>query len=410
MMPEAILDALGAVGGLSSMLSATLSANAGADHFVFEHPRALDMSKTKTKAIKLNSAANEGLAEMFNGMLGSDSIAIAWPRYCRIKQLCINLVRLFRLFHEGPCMRPAVFDVSRREIAEFCARSTAEIEAMFTIDLTAFEWNLSLVDQETLDRFFAQYNEIKKSRLMNTFIILCDRLVCYKAHIGDLTALNHRFIINMPTPTWAPFPFTEFDMKGALLLPGMSPNAITLFLTVLNKAFDLSYHLYNELQSPDIDVDQVAEFIVKNVAELQKIPELHRCKGAFKLICESLDMFKQRFNGYYRDFIHTNKSSVIFEHFILDVSKEKSSTPAVTRQFYKIVQYYRKVTADRTNDPRLKLVFDQIDEAFKKLEQGTTNLVSIREQGDSVAADDVAEEPADSDPLPDPTQKRLEDI
>lgn len=368
------------------------------------------MSRVKVKKVKISpTIKDEGLAEMFNQMLGAGSVnvTIAYPRYKKIRGLCEQLVKLFELLAGSPFMRAYKdFSAQKLQIEAFCTSSRESIVDMFRVDFSDYEWNLTLVEDELRKQFSEVYENMKKSDLVNTFIVMCDRLVPYKKNFMDLDKLNHRFITSMAGAEWAPFPFTTLNLKHIFSLAGVGENTITFFMTVLNRAYDLSRQLYEEIQSPDIDVDQFVDFIMKNIDEIQKRPELARCRDAFQKIKESVKLLKDRFNGYYRDFISTKDSTIMMQHFIIDVSKNTEANAKVTSQFRTIISYYRKIAQDQITNPKVKMLFDKVNDSFKELERGTENLVNIRES-DSNENTEVE----DSDPpLFTPVAKSAHDI
>lgn len=347
------------------------------------------MSKVKVKKIKVPIGADDGdLAEMFNQMLGTGSvnINIAYPRYKRIHGLCSQLVKLFRLLAESPFMRlHTEFAHQRAQIETFCAESQLSIDKMFRVDFAEYEWNLSLVEEEQKKNFTEVYEEMKKSELVNVLIIMCDRLVPYKKNYTDLDKLSHKFISAMAGAEWTPFPFSSLNLKYIFSLGGIGTNTIEFFMVILHKSYIMSHQLYEELQTPDIDIDQFVDFIMKNIDEIQKRPELSRCRDAFRKIKESVVLLKSNFNGYYRDFISTKDSTIIMQHFILDVSNKTEADARVTHQFRTIIAYYRKIAQDNITNPQIKMLFDKVNESFQALERGTENMVNI--------ATDAAEEP-----------------
>ena len=87
-------------------------------------------------------------------------------------------------------------------------------------------------------------------------------------------------------------------------------------------------------------------------------------------------MLRERFNGYYRDFIDTQDSSIIMQHFILDVSKTGTASAKVTGQFRTIISFYKKVAAQKGDaDPRMKSLFERLSASFKHTDADTLNLV-----------------------------------
>jgi hypothetical protein len=357
------------------------------------------MSRVKVKKIKMPIGKDEDIAEMFNQMLGAGSInmTIAWPRYRRIKSLVENLVKLFEMLNKSPFMEKNTnFANQRSEISKFCASAQTQIEAMFAMDFSDYEWNLNLVEEDLKTKFSEAYDRMKKSDLINTFVIMCSNLAVYKKYISDVNKLNHKFITSMAGAEWSPFPFTALNLKQIFSLDNIGENTIRFFMVVLNKAFELGYQLYKEISSPDVDVDQFVEIIMNSMNEIQKRPELSRCRKAFQKIKESVNLLKDKFGNYYRDFISTKDSTIIMQHFIIDVSKSADADTETTRQFRQIINYYRKIAQEQITNPRVKMLFDRVNESFKELERGAENLVNIRDDDSEDSDSDQIEVTADN--------------
>lgn len=356
------------------------------------------MSKVKVRKMKMSSASKDhDINGMFNQMIGTGSVNlhIAYPRYIRIKTLCTQLVKLFTMFSNSSFMKS--YDelcIQQNEIEEFCEDATEKINGYFSLDLTEYEWNLDAVSESDKDLFKKKYEAMKKSDMINKFIIICDRLVLYKKYIGDINNLNHKFINNMPGSEWKPFTFTSLNIKQVFSMNNISQNTIKFFMIVLNKTYELTLKLYEEISSPDIDIDQFIDVIMTNITDLKKRPELHRCKKAFGKITESVDLLKTKFNSYYRDFITTKDSSIMMEHFILDVSKTGKADPQLTLEFRKIIAFYRKMAQEQIKNPKMKVLFDKVNSYLKYLERGTENIVNINnedEEGSSEQDESVDE-------------------
>jgi hypothetical protein len=350
------------------------------------------MSKVKIKKIKVPIGMNdEDLSDMFNQMLGTGSVNlnIAYPRYKRVLGLCEQLIKLFELLASASFMNSASMSAAKTQLTAFCEHSRVRLAAIFSIDFADYEWNLSLVEDDLRKKFTEVYEEMKRSDLVNTFVILCDRLIPYKRHFIDVDKLNPKFIMAIPGVEWCPFPFVALNLKD-LFLSGISPNTKTFFMTILNKSYEFSRKIFEEIQSPDIDVDQFVDLIMRNIDELQCRPELSRCKDAFQKIKESVHLLKDRFNGYYRDFISTKDSTIMMQHFILDVSKSTSANVKVTHQFRTIISYYRKIAQNQITNPKIRAVFEKINESLATLERGTENLVNINSDEDGDADCDSA--------------------
>jgi hypothetical protein len=341
------------------------------------------MSKVKVKKIKVPvGVKDEGLAEMFNQMLGTGSvnITIAYPRYKKIKEICLQLIKLFEILSTCPfIIRQPQFAPHLKQLQTFCAESKERCAKIFCIDFTDYEWNLTTVEDELKKKFTEVYDAAKKDDLVRKFVIMCDNLVPYKKYFAEEDKFNHKFIHNMAGAEWCPFPFVNLNIKQIFNMSEVKENTILFFMTILHKAYTLSRKLYDELQSPDVDVDQFVEIIMSNINEIQKRPELHRCREAFQKIKDSVGLLKNNFNGYYRDFIGTNDSTIMMQHFIIDVSKKTEASATVTAQFRTIIKYYQKLSQDQEMNPKVKMLFDKVNESFKALEKNTENLVNIND-------------------------------
>ena len=354
------------------------------------------MSKVKVKKVKIPlTGKDDGISDMFNNMLGAGSanLTISYPKYLRIRNLCRSLIKVFIALADSPYLKTnPEFAPQRAELHEFCKSSTETIDQLFSMDLTEYEWNLETVDEEIKKRFAGVYEAAKKSKLVNTFIITCDRLVPYKQNFNDLEKLNPKFITCMAGTEWCPFSFSGLNYKMLFSQTNIKDNNIRFFMTILFKVFDFSYKLWQETVSPDCDVDQFVDVIMTNIDEIKKrAPELSRCGKAFKKITESVQLLKSNFSTYYRDFVETKDSTTMMQSFIMDVSKQTNSDPEVMREFREIIKYYKKLAKQQPNNPKMKALFDKVSDSFKQLEKGATNLVNIKTDPD--------EEPDDSDPI-----------
>lgn len=339
------------------------------------------MKGAKVKKVKVNLGKDDGISDMFNQMLGAGSInlSICYPKYIRMKKLCEQILKLIRILADSPYLKSKPeFENNIQQLISFA--DSNRIEKIFTQDLSKYEWNFSSAEDSVRNAFAKEYESVKKSNLIKNIILLCDRLVPHKQNFNDVDKLNSKFILNMTCAEWIPFPMCGLNFKYLFTLSDIGENNIRFFMTVLHKAHELSFKLWRESVSPDVDVDQFVEVIMNNIEEIQKkAPELSRCKKAFKKIKESVGLLKDQFNGYYRDFVQTKDSTIIMQNFIMDVSKSSGADPEVLREFRVIIKYYRKIASQQQTHPKLKVLFDKVNQSFKDLESGTSNLVKIKE-------------------------------
>lgn len=362
------------------------------------------MSKVKVKKMRLPVGGKDtDLSEMFNQMLGAGSvnITIAYPKYIKIRDICKDFVKVINLITTSAFMRKFsdMFTVPINEMIMFTQRAEQEIARVFRVDLSNYVWNFQILSVAQQEEFNVAYIDMKESKLIEEIIKTCDRLTPYKANF--LTEVDHSFIMKMPGIEWCPFTFTSLNLKQIFTQPEVGANTIKFFMVVVQKIYQLSRTIWDDISSPDIDVDQFVDVIMTNIEFIQKRPELSRCKKAFGKIKSSVNLLKDRFGNYYKDFIKTQESTIIFEHFILDVSKSTDIDPQEIAQFRTIIDYYRKIASQQSQNPKIKVLFEKVEESFKALEKNAPNI--SKEQNEPV--DDTPEPTAP--PKPDPVKSDM---
>lgn len=339
------------------------------------------MSKKRKIKILLGDDSGD-IADMFNQMIGAGRPAfhIAYPRYLKLDSICTQLLSLMRMFAGSPLMTS--YAEEKAEIDKFIEWAGAEHTRLFS-QRFGEDSTLAPPSEEDQDKFAQVYADAKKSDLVNSWVLMCDRLVPYKRHLSDVKNLSAKFILTMPGVEFCPFQFTRLNIKN-VICAGVSELTKEFILLVLAKAFSLSYSLYHEIILPDVEIDDFVNIVIKNITELQKRPELSRCGKAFKKIISSVHILKENFSSYYRDFVQSQNSMIMIEHFVLDVTKEVKADPETMRQFREIVKYYRKVSKDQANNPRVKSLLDNINMNLDAYERGTRNLGRKAPDGESV--------------------------
>ena len=164
-------------------------------------------------------------------------------------------------------------------------------------------------------------------------------------------------------------------------------------MIILLKVYSFTIEIYNVVRTPDIDVDQFIEIITSSITEIQKRPELNRCSKAFNKIKESVLLLKTNFNDYYRDFVETQDNTIIMQNFILDVSKNTKADLELTRQFRKIISYYREQAqkSGGQNNEKINMIFDKISETFKDYDIGLQN-IGIKKTGEGGETNEASED------------------
>jgi hypothetical protein len=347
--------------------------------------------KVRTKAVKVKSADTQEVSALFNQMIGVGNMEITYPKYITLRNICSSMVKVFTMLAESPFFKLNTnFSKQREEILQFCSVSCTQIQETFSIEYTG---DISLLSEEEQKKFDNHFMKMRKSPIIKSMTTIYNKLTLYKKHYSALDALSYKFIIQMAGVEWKPFPFTTLDLKYLFTLPNINDNTIYFFMTVLYKCHSIGQQLFQLLSSPDIDINKFVDVIMSNIEEIQKRPELHRCNKAFKKIKDSVQLLKDRFGNYYKDFLDTENQNIMMEHFILDVSKEANGDPQLIMQFRTIINYYRKQVQSTNMNPNIKAMVDKFAEQFGA-STGEQSEVKIKETlSDTDSGEDDTEKP-----------------
>lgn len=363
-------------------------------------------ARVKVKAVK-----DKELGDMFNQMLGAGNVnvQVCYPRYLQMKGYVEKVLQVLDLFNNQckfyesfPELLPC-----RVEINQYIERTKGLMAKDYFIDLSAYEWNLNNVDEELVKKFGQLYEDFKKSEVMNVLISVCDNLIAYKKYLGESAKLSHKFILSLPGVEFCPLPFTKLNIKYVVssAVSGETSNNSTnpmvdLVLTVLNKLLNLTHNLYKLISTPDIDIDEFVRVVMNNVDEARK--RIPRCNKAFDKLIKSVEMLKDNFSTYYRDFVQSSNSTIIIENFVLDVAKNTKADAELMRQFRTIISYYKKVAASQVKNPQVQGLLDKINEQFSKFDkfsnirgEGGASEGDVNIDDDDLDSDDSDETPAE---------------
>jgi hypothetical protein len=204
-------------------------------------------------------------------------------------------------------------------------------------------------------------------------LITCKKLIQYQKELENIDNLSDKFIINAPGVSLQLFSFTNLNFKYLFMHPVMNENNKKYVLIVLNMIYIKTYDIYNLVTSPDIDIDKFSDIIIESIQQAKK--SIPRCDKAFKKISQSVNILKNNFNTYYKDFIQTQQPTIIIEHYIYDLGNELDADAETTRQFKRIIMFYQKRynTSGKNKDPRISKMFDTINEKIKILDIDNDN-------------------------------------
>lgn len=226
----------------------------------------------------------------------------------------------------------------------------------------------------TIETVIPIYKRIKENEHIQQYLLLCKNLIKYKDFIGDKHNLDGSFIIEAPGHELYLLPFSDINFKflfdhyldDNIRKPEEIQNAKLYILMTLNMIFISVYDIYKLITTPDIDIEKFSEVIIQAIKESKK--QIPRCDGAFKIIANSAEMLKSNFNDYYKDFVISKNPTIIMENFVLDISKSTNMNNDTMRQFKKIIFHYRQKANSRPKDPKLDMIFENLDKIMSMME------------------------------------------
>lgn len=318
------------------------------------------MRKVKIKKIKKQIGDNN-LTEMFNQMIGAGESdpKIIVPKYSKVRRHLSIFSNIIKSATNDVLMKS--FPSKNNEYSEMID---------FSNSISSIEF-LDVKDSADKDgKVRKHYAELKKNNHVRMIILTCKNLIQYQTYLVDKEKDEDlTFVTRMPGLTWSPYPFSSLNIKEIISYPSLDKRIKKYLFTTLKISLITSKEIYKTLTSPDVDVKEFSRVIIESLSKVKK--SIPRCGKAFKKIEESVSLLEGNFDGYYKDFVQSQNPSTIIEGFVIDVSKTGGADAELARQFRTIINYYRKATAGKIKDPKIKKIFDLLNKNLNVMENST---------------------------------------
>lgn len=311
----------------------------------------------RTKVVKQN-LDQDGMSEMFSQLLGDEKsldINIIKDKYTKLNT---NINRLYKLC-DSFCNT-----IYNKVLINF------PNVKLYKMNMENFITDAKDVFPETIEdkdiiRFYLQ---VKEHKVIKDSIHMCKNLIIFKKYIENNENLSDNFLKSSKYKDIKIFPFCDFDLKIIYSFSKIDDSIKKYILIFLNMLYNTTYDIYQVITSPDVDISKFSDIIINSIAQAKKL--VPRAGKAFKKIEESVDLLQSNFGNYYKDFISTQDPSIIAQNFILDCAKDQGDNAdmELTRQFKKIAMFYKKKSAGKIKDPRIKQIFEMLDANFAKLD------------------------------------------
>lgn len=326
----------------------------------------------KIKIVKQN-IDQQGMADMFNQLLGDEKsldINIIKDKYTKLKTNVERIYKLLDSFHNTIYVKVInnTFDTG-----------------LFKKNIKGFVEDCKSLCIENIpdDKVVRHYKMMKENKIIKDCIHICKNLIRYKKYIEDNDNLSDSFIKSSKMHEFVIFPFCNFDIKMIYTHIKLDESITKYLLIFLNMLYKTTYEIYEIITSPDIDISKFSDIIIDSIQQAKKM--IPRANRAFKKIEDSVELLKNNFQNYYKDFVSTKNPTIILENFILDCSKENSEDVDIelARQFKRIVMFYQKKSQGKIKDPRINQLFDMLNKNFDMLNVKDTDIVQDDSDNDN---------------------------
>ncbi len=346
------------------------------------------MSRVKVKAKKMAiGPGGDDAANVLESLLNGDlDIGVAYPKYKNVAKYLEAVAEALSTMVGTPIFMTSKFAAETAEIKAYCDEISQSIKSVFFIDMDKYTFDLKSAPKELQDQFKSTYPEWKKLTVVRQAIETCDSLFKYADKLKNPSI---EFIHNIPGNSWCPLVFTKLNFKDLFVyidpLPKRQAIAEVIF-TCMKVVFKYTEDIYNAYSGPDIDVQNFVSTVIDCMSELKKVPELSRCKEAFKHIRRSAKLFETNFTSYYKDFADTKDAKIILQNFITDVSQQANYDPETLREFQQIIKFYQKKAQTQGASPQATNILNSISEQMARVNEMAPNLSGAKQKSDQTAA------------------------
>ena len=310
----------------------------------------------KKKTLKLgDSGAASAINTQFNQLIGEGDLDpdIIGPKYDQLHTNISLVSRVFKNFADF---------IKNLKDAHYLKQS----EQMHTIRL---RWNEELEENKRNSDLQTAYKSLKNCRTTNAMLELYGSLKKYEEPILQK---NGEFIEDYPSDIFYIFRNIKLNFKDLYVYVGGDKKLKLEIQTYIMQSLMLlctaTKKVYQLISSPDIDVSSTAKFLHSALLDLQK--HIPRCDQAFHRIRNSISMLENNFTEYYKDFLGSQDQTMIMQSFINDIMKTEKKSVKVMWQFKQIIKFLQeKASTSKSKDPRVKALFDKMQEMDKIAEE-----------------------------------------
>jgi hypothetical protein len=259
------------------------------------------------------------------------------------------------------------FKVHADEIQNHVNEVKALLKECHVVTVVSLMTNKSELDEKNV-----KYKILKKHKIIKEVIILYNNLNKYSQYLENKDKLDDTFIRKVIGFDLALFNFSSLNFKTLWTEIDKNENdkqkSVKYYLLVLHMLFNFSKIIYQTYVKPDVDPKKFGELIIQAIMELKK--RIPRCNEAFDAIQNSINLFENNFDSYYKNFVTCNNPTIIMENFVMDITDNVKGNSNLVKQMHKIVAFITseiKKNPNASKDKKINDMTDQINKIFESV-------------------------------------------
>ena len=319
--------------------------------------------RVKVKKTKL--AEDKTISGAFNSILADNKsgLKMQYDKYLKVRESIVKFVRTMLLISNHDIFKLSEFDDEITIFRKYNAKHIMLLKSEFNVPdniLDLLEKDADgnpIANDETFSRLPENIQQNISTVIQNcsslesvkSAILTGGHLANYVQFINDKTRtatnLRDEFLTTSPGSSLAPIeqlPVLDFKLiyNHSFIQTNEQKLEIIEWMTLINKS---CIGVYEAISIPDIDVESFIRLLNKAIAQIEKYPEMSRCKQALAMIKNSVNLLRTNFNDYYKDFVGSSNPTIIMERYIKDVSSNSNADAVVISQFNSIIKLFNKM-------------------------------------------------------------------
>jgi hypothetical protein len=305
------------------------------------------------------------IGRMMNQMMGVEDgdVDVVRPKYFRLRQNIyavgdmLKMISVEAIASELPNQAHQLLDI-RKYANRLISESQLHIpEQKVSEDIKEINTIYkTLAESETVKILFTVLNELQQYDL-------------YLTPKDGTSYEDGNWILDIPGISFTPFSkFSDFNLKYVWTCSTSSEETRKIIYMTLCKLLVFCRAIVKIILSPNIDKEKFSSFMCTQIRKAKKY--IHGCDDAFSRILDSTSLLTDNFDEYYKGFIESKgEATFILQSFVIDVSKKHKTSPRVTLQFHKIMQFYRKQAQGRKMPDGVQKVMDNLAKVYEIVEK-----------------------------------------